>query len=244
MAPLVLITSLQILRREETIFYGIGQGDWRLLWLSALAALVCGIFWEMWNYKSLSHWEYAIPFVHGFQIFEMPILGYAGYPPFGLECLALAQFLFPESYREMRHPASHRESSWRKEDRMVKRIGVGLLLLGLLLSAGRGNAQSDVDVMEAPKSFLSGKDWRGLSKGGQQAYAVGVVDGLELAFVYGKQGADLGWINACVTGMSSEQVRSMLGKEIEANPEEWNLLKVHQAMYRALKKTCRQGKNR
>ena len=127
---------------------------------------------------------------------------------------------------------------------MVKEIGVGLLLLGVLLSTSRGNAQPDMDTMASPKSFLSGKDWRGLSKGEQQAYAVGVVDGLELAYAYGKQGADLGWINACVTGMSSDRVRSMLGKEIEANPEEWKLLNVHLAMYRALKNACRQQPNR
>ena len=100
-APLGLITSLQMVGGQETIFSGIGQGDWRSLWLSALAALICGMFWEMWNSRSLSHWEYAIPFVQRFQIFEMPILGYAGYVPFGLECLALAQLFFPESYREM-----------------------------------------------------------------------------------------------------------------------------------------------
>lgn len=98
--PLLLITSLQMITGEETIFSRITQGDWRSLWLAALAALVCGVMWEMWNYKSLAHWEYAIPFVHRFQIFEMPLLGYAGYLPFGLECVAVAQFIFPEYFRD------------------------------------------------------------------------------------------------------------------------------------------------
>ena len=95
-APLLLITSLQMVAGEETIFSPIPRGDWTVLWSSALAALVCGVLWEMWNYKSLSHWQYAIPFVHRFQLFEMPILGYAGYLPFGLECIAVAQFFFPQ----------------------------------------------------------------------------------------------------------------------------------------------------
>ncbi|HBH80389.1 MAG TPA: hypothetical protein DDY39_11240, partial [Nitrospira sp.] len=56
----------------------------------ALAALICGIFWELWNWKSLAHWEYALPFVHRFPLFEMPLLGYAGYLPFGLECVVVA----------------------------------------------------------------------------------------------------------------------------------------------------------
>jgi hypothetical protein len=100
-APLLLITSLQVVAGEETIFSTIAHGNWKSLWLPALAALVCGFFWEMWNYKSLAHWEYAIPFVHRFQIFEMPFLGYAGYLPFGLQCLAVAQLFLPERCREI-----------------------------------------------------------------------------------------------------------------------------------------------
>lgn len=92
-APLLIITSLQAVSGEETVFSCVARGDWRPIWLPAFAALVCGFFWELWNYKSLAHWEYAVPFVHCFQIFEMPLLGYAGYLPFGLECVVIAGLL-------------------------------------------------------------------------------------------------------------------------------------------------------
>lgn len=108
-APLLLIASLQAVAGEETMFSSMARGDWKSLWLPALAALVCGFFWEMWNYKSLSHWEYAVPFVHRFQIFEMPLLGYAGYLPFGLECVAVAQLFFPERCRDILMDPSLRE---------------------------------------------------------------------------------------------------------------------------------------
>lgn len=125
---------------------------------------------------------------------------------------------------------------------MVRKIiSLALLVIGFLLSTVQGDAQVEMDRTLLPNSFLSGKDWRELSKGEQQAYAVGVIDGLDLAFAYGKQGTDLAWINPCVTGMSSHQVHAMLRGEIDANPGEWNRLTVHQAMYRALKKGCRQG---
>jgi hypothetical protein len=129
---------------------------------------------------------------------------------------------------------------------LKKIIGLGLLLMGILLSATQGGAQFEKEFESVPKSFMSGKDWRGLSKGEQQAYAVGVVDGLDLAYAYSKKEIDLGWINACVTGMSSEKVRAMLGAEVDANPDEWNRLTVHQAMYRALKNSCHKlpGKSR
>jgi hypothetical protein len=70
----------------------LAKGSWSSVVLSSLAALICGGFWEMWNAYSLVHWEYSIPYVHTFKIGEMPILGYAGYLPFGLECLAVADF--------------------------------------------------------------------------------------------------------------------------------------------------------
>jgi hypothetical protein len=128
---------------------------------------------------------------------------------------------------------------WKEDSRMVGRIiGLGLLLTGILLSAGQGGAQFERDSADTPKSFISGKDWKALSKGEQQAYAAGVVDGLDLAYVYDKKKIDLSWINSCVSGISSEQVRAMLAAEIDANPDEWNRLTVHQAMFRALKHSC------
>jgi hypothetical protein len=93
LAPLALITALQIIMGEASILDGPANGDWRELWQVALAGLVCGFFWEMWNYQSLAHWEYSVPFVHRFEIFHMPLLGYSGYLPFGLECLAVARLL-------------------------------------------------------------------------------------------------------------------------------------------------------
>ena len=92
-APLVIITALQVICGRKTIFAPVATGDWRRLWQATLAALVCGFFWELWNYQSLAHWEYSIPFVHRFEIFHMPLLGYAGYLPFGWECLAAASLL-------------------------------------------------------------------------------------------------------------------------------------------------------
>jgi hypothetical protein len=101
------------------------------LWLGAIAALVCGFWWELWNFKSLAHWEYAIPSVHRFQLFEMPLLGYGGYLPFGLECLAVTQWLFPRSYREMMATLSSRRLHARGEERYAGGQPVGQQRVGV-----------------------------------------------------------------------------------------------------------------
>lgn len=94
LAPLGLLASLQILAgRAPALLAGPARGDWRRIVLLALAALICGIFWEMWNFYSAAKWVYAVPLVNRFHLFEMPILGYAGYLPFGLECALVAELV-------------------------------------------------------------------------------------------------------------------------------------------------------
>ncbi|VFQ45487.1 hypothetical protein [Desulfoluna butyratoxydans] len=86
LSPLLLIVSVQQVAGYETVFSPLKSGNWSHLWLMAISALACGFFWEMWNMFSLARWTYAIPYVGRFHVFEMPLLGYGGYLPFGLEC--------------------------------------------------------------------------------------------------------------------------------------------------------------
>ena len=89
-SPLLILISLQALSGRAHVLSTVAKGDWRPVIAAATAALICGFFWEMWNFFSLARWTYNVPLVHRFQMFEMPALGYAGYLPFGLECTALA----------------------------------------------------------------------------------------------------------------------------------------------------------
>jgi len=89
-SPVLLIICLQALGGRTTVLAPLASGDWRRIGSFTAAALVCGFFWEMWNYVSLARWEYSIPYVDRFRLFEMPALGYAGYLPFGIECATIA----------------------------------------------------------------------------------------------------------------------------------------------------------
>jgi hypothetical protein len=89
-SPVVVIICLQALGGRATVLAPLANGDWRSIGSFTAAALACGFFWEMWNSGSLARWEYSIPYVDRFRLFEMPALGYAGYLPFGIECAAIA----------------------------------------------------------------------------------------------------------------------------------------------------------
>ena len=67
----------------------LARGSWSRL-LSLLASgLLCGFLWEFWNYWALSKWTYTVPYFGNVKIFEMPVLGFLGFPPFAVECWAI-----------------------------------------------------------------------------------------------------------------------------------------------------------
>ncbi|GJL63999.1 MAG: hypothetical protein NPIRA04_26530 [Nitrospirales bacterium] len=101
LSPLLMLLAVQIFQGGDSILRRLRHGDWRLVTIPALSGLICGFFWELWNSQSLAHWKYAIPYLHAGQVFEMPVLGYAGYLPFGLECLLCIHLLFPTLEREV-----------------------------------------------------------------------------------------------------------------------------------------------
>jgi hypothetical protein len=59
----------------------------------ALSGLLCGVLWEFWNYWSHSKWHYTVPIMQNVKIFEMPLPGYFGFPPFALECFTMYVFV-------------------------------------------------------------------------------------------------------------------------------------------------------
>jgi hypothetical protein len=67
----------------------LAAGRWDPIVVLFLATLICGFFWEMWNSRSMPKWTYQIDYADWLRVFEMPLLGYGGYLPFGLEVFSL-----------------------------------------------------------------------------------------------------------------------------------------------------------
>lgn len=55
----------------------------------AVAGLICGLVWEGWNYWAGTKWEYTVPILPEVRLFEMPLVGYVGFPAFALECFTM-----------------------------------------------------------------------------------------------------------------------------------------------------------
>lgn len=88
--PLALALGLSSLVSKTGVLADVARGEWRAVGTWAAAALLCGGWWELWNFHSAPKWIYTVPYVDRWHVFEMPLLGYLGYLPFGLECYFVA----------------------------------------------------------------------------------------------------------------------------------------------------------
>jgi hypothetical protein len=112
LAPVVWLSFILLLdpinasRGWPSITSDLSRGNWRRLWSLLAGGLVCGFLWEFWNYWALSKWTYTVPYFGNIKIFEMPVLGYLGFPPFAVECWVMYIFL-----RSLLKPAARKPDS-------------------------------------------------------------------------------------------------------------------------------------
>ena len=106
---LFLLDPINNLARQKSASAHLLAHDWRFFIAIPVSALICGFFWEMWNYLALPKWVYTIPFLNTSpallpaHLFEMPLLGYSGYLPFALELFAMYQFVLLLTGRRKDH---------------------------------------------------------------------------------------------------------------------------------------------
>ena len=90
------IDPINQLRGWPSIAGDLSRGDWRRLWSLLAAGLVCGFLWEFFNYWAIAKWTYTVPYLGNVKIFEMPVLGFLGFPPFAVECWVI--YIFVRSF--------------------------------------------------------------------------------------------------------------------------------------------------
>ena len=92
-AYVLLLEPINHMRGAPSWLTALGRGDASLLVSLLASGLVCGVLWELWNYWAVTRWTYTVPYAGDVKLFEMPLLGYLGFPPFALECFAMYNFL-------------------------------------------------------------------------------------------------------------------------------------------------------
>jgi hypothetical protein len=83
-APLLILEPAAYTLGLPCLLWSLKKGDLTISVTFMAATLITGFWWEVWNFYSMPKWYYTIPYVDFWRLFEMPALGYLGYPFFGL----------------------------------------------------------------------------------------------------------------------------------------------------------------
>jgi hypothetical protein len=90
-----LLAEPMLYRRSPrwSLIADLERGDaGRILRLLAGGAGV-GLLWELYNSVARSRWIYTVPGLENLKLFEMPLLGFLGFPVFALECWSVFHLL-------------------------------------------------------------------------------------------------------------------------------------------------------
>jgi len=92
-----LIAEPLLYRRdpERSLFADVARGSWGRIARLMAAGLFAGVLWESFNAMARGHWIYTVPFLEHLKIFEMPLVGFLGFPFFALEVWSLYHLLAP-----------------------------------------------------------------------------------------------------------------------------------------------------
>jgi len=93
LSAFLIIEPINILMKNNSIFDYTASGEWRTVLAIAFGCLICGFFWEMWNYYSYPKWKYNLPMLNTLHVFEMPLPGYIGYLFFPFELFTIYNFI-------------------------------------------------------------------------------------------------------------------------------------------------------
>ena len=115
------------------------------------------------------------------------------------------------------------------------------ILALLILFAFSAFSQQGISVKSG---FLTAEEFTHMNDQSQHDYAMGVVDGMLLAPLFGaprawNDGQKIGAFGQCITGMSSRQVAAIISRFVRDHPERWNE-PMHAVAFTAMTQACSQ----
>ncbi|HEV2751310.1 MAG TPA: DUF4332 domain-containing protein [Gemmatimonadales bacterium] len=90
---------------DRSLFADVARGSWGRIARLMAAGLFAGVLWETFNSVARGRWIYTVPFLEGLKIFEMPLVGFLGFPFFALEVWSLYQLLVSMTTRRTLVPS-------------------------------------------------------------------------------------------------------------------------------------------
>jgi hypothetical protein len=120
-----LLEPINYLKGGKSLLRDWEQGTAQKFYLLLAAGLTCGVLWEFWNFWARTKWIYTVPFFEELKLFEMPLAGFLGFPPFAVQCYVMYNFI-----SLFRHHGGWEEDNYRLNQ--GKRVSFQLTVLSCL----------------------------------------------------------------------------------------------------------------
>jgi hypothetical protein len=91
-AFIFLLEPVNLRLGDSSLFCDRNSHSGQPLYSLLIAGACCGFLWELWNFWAGAKWMYTIPYLGRLKIFEMPLFGFFGFPPFAVECFVMINF--------------------------------------------------------------------------------------------------------------------------------------------------------
>lgn len=95
---ILLLDPINCIQGRSSILNEWQAGEWQNFLCLFVTGFICGLLWEFWNYWAYAKWVYTVP-IRSIKIFEMPLLGYLGFPALALEYYALYSITLNWKYK-------------------------------------------------------------------------------------------------------------------------------------------------
>ena len=99
LAPLVwgsftfIVDPWNYRRGARSILRDLEKGDYGLFARIFIVGFICGLVWESLNFFAPQKWIYTVRGLENFKLFEMPLLGFFGFPALAFDAFAAYAFL-------------------------------------------------------------------------------------------------------------------------------------------------------
>ena len=93
LAFILILAPVEYRRLPDSLLHQLARGNYTPLTRQLLAGFIAGGLWEFFNYWAQVKWIYTVPFFEELKLFEMPLAGFLGFPPFAVECALVYRLL-------------------------------------------------------------------------------------------------------------------------------------------------------
>lgn len=193
--------------RAHSLLADLEKGEPGRLLRLLLGGAMIGFVWEMLNINARAKWIYTVPGVEELKIFEMPVPGFFGFPPFAVECFILWQALILAGVAVPRFGETIHATT-------AKRVtaGVGAVIFSIVTMAGM--ELMTWDSVKPRLADIAGAPAVHLERAGYDAFSLAKASAPEVAQVAGAEEHEAEtWIEyarmATLRGMGTEYLHEL-----------------------------------